>query len=843
MSLFKQEEVMIIQRNFFYFVILLTILFKSSCVAIIHPSAFTGVTQFFNKGMESYSPTFGAVAIESGLIEKLRFYGPFERGKEPKMDKSSDPLWKITKILFPSVNGQVGTVTGAITNFGRYVKNPKTVALLLNYVKQIEDIKGRGNISADITRQYASAIFDTLEKIEEGEGKISNFRKTLSVFLTAIRESVLSEKKGTSFYPRYTTQQVILAFFCYQFNTQEEIWELLKNLDPSIVNKTKDLPTQVRYLEEGDIKNILKKERLDVDELFNLMNSYLFDSPLPYKADINLLNNGTANFYDRKRNVYSKDNKFQDCVETTMRHICNLLTFDSSNRVFNLDYIKDFVANKELIRDIKNSYSPNFLKFYEHQNVLMSNAGNIQIRSLWNSVVAGLPKTIYIEGENEIKSGFVNFLNTFDALFDLSLDPLPDAGFEAKEEWVIDSLNTLFTALNSTFVYKVDFEGEELGNELIGKASVTVLDLRNFQPLFSFKLWVKSSHTEITELKNLKDQQTDESFKYEKFNNNVGVLKAGTAQESLLLLAPFDEERRTHPFYQLYYFPLADNAGRISFLRSLERKYKSWQQYPGWSNNLSYFPLIVKNVLNSIGWEDPHILQLGSPIILKLLNKPDFENMIKDEVHSLKLVMQNWEEVESIVKKLLQLKTLLIKGNVIISGPINLTKIFQEIEYLDASAHGVEEIKALESLPNLKTLVIKDVQNLQQLSVEKLDFLKTLVVSGAFQLETVEGLENLKDLQHLDLSNLMSLKQLSVKNLNSLQTLKLWRSGIEVLEDLDSISNLHLLDLTLSPAIKELTFKHDMKGLTLKLANSGIQNRSQIKGIEHLDESKIDWGN
>lgn len=59
-------------------------------------------------------------------------------------DTLKDSLWNIVKILFPSNNGQLETITNADTNFGKYVANPKVVALLLNYTR---DFRAKKKVS------------------------------------------------------------------------------------------------------------------------------------------------------------------------------------------------------------------------------------------------------------------------------------------------------------------------------------------------------------------------------------------------------------------------------------------------------------------------------------------------------------------------------------------------------------------------------------------------------------------------------------------------------------------------------------------------------------------------
>src|ERR1700722_2762466 len=108
-----------IRRKIFYPFALASMLFSSSAMAKIPSLAFIGVTEFFLKGKEFYSPTLGEAELDSGFMEDLLFYGPFEAAYNAKgvrdysKDTSDNSLWNVAKILMPSVSGQLGTISQA----------------------------------------------------------------------------------------------------------------------------------------------------------------------------------------------------------------------------------------------------------------------------------------------------------------------------------------------------------------------------------------------------------------------------------------------------------------------------------------------------------------------------------------------------------------------------------------------------------------------------------------------------------------------------------------------------------------------------------------------------------
>ena len=233
------------------------------------------------------------VALDSGLVENIRLYGNYEASfytKEDAIkdsrfaegtrkyvgDTSNDPLWNIVNILFPSNNGQLGVQTESDRNIGRYVSDPGAVAFLVNFAKAMYDDK---EVDIDKTIDTIANIL----KDADGKplaGKIKqNIKKEIKGLLTYIGSAIQREKKNESLYPKGTTVQMIQAFFCYKFTTKDDIAKELDALDDSICDHKK-LGTSI--LEEKDIKDIIKKEKLDVDDLFDLTQGYIFTCLVPF---------------------------------------------------------------------------------------------------------------------------------------------------------------------------------------------------------------------------------------------------------------------------------------------------------------------------------------------------------------------------------------------------------------------------------------------------------------------------------------------------------------------------------------------------------------------------------
>ncbi|MCA0369503.1 MAG: hypothetical protein LCH26_00150 [Proteobacteria bacterium] len=124
-----------------------SLLLTASSYGAVPDAAFKGVTRHFKK--KYFSPTVGRVALDH-LIPNIRFHWGVQEPNDDDQDdaqerryindKSDDPLWRVTRVLFPSVDGNLGDTVGGDTNhqhFSNYVESPKTVALLMCYVEDV----------------------------------------------------------------------------------------------------------------------------------------------------------------------------------------------------------------------------------------------------------------------------------------------------------------------------------------------------------------------------------------------------------------------------------------------------------------------------------------------------------------------------------------------------------------------------------------------------------------------------------------------------------------------------------------------------------------------------------
>ena len=88
------------------------------------------------------SPLWGFLALKSGLIYNLRFYGNMQWGykqdgvtREYAKDIGNDGITKVIRILFPSTGGDLTTTSMAISDIASKLTVQK-VAEILNFIQE-----------------------------------------------------------------------------------------------------------------------------------------------------------------------------------------------------------------------------------------------------------------------------------------------------------------------------------------------------------------------------------------------------------------------------------------------------------------------------------------------------------------------------------------------------------------------------------------------------------------------------------------------------------------------------------------------------------------------------------
>jgi Leucine-rich repeat (LRR) protein len=153
-----------IKKKILYPVLLGLVTLSSTAMATIEPGLYNGTTKHYRKGKERNSPVLGAAGFATGLVENIRFFGPFtpaykEDGtRDYAGDTSDNPSWQMVKILFPSTGGSFSSQANFETNFGNNVDKVQTIPVLLGFVNDLREGKDV-NVEA-----LKNALFSTLKE-------------------------------------------------------------------------------------------------------------------------------------------------------------------------------------------------------------------------------------------------------------------------------------------------------------------------------------------------------------------------------------------------------------------------------------------------------------------------------------------------------------------------------------------------------------------------------------------------------------------------------------------------------------------------------------------------------
>lgn len=770
--------------------------------------------------------------FKSAVSKKLLAYPEFES----QMKKISD--LKIDTIKSPknlkdhnrALNNIVRTITDdelkkEITEAIKVTQKGHSAADTIHKMTKIKE-----SVSKVIENTYQQKIMKRKKSFEE------DFKsRTIDPLLTAIKGAIKNEKD--SLYPDHTIEQVLSAFFCSKFNTQQDIWDLLENLDGSIIVDKKMIPQKEEYLQEEDLPKIARKSKpYQVDELFDLLEADLWTALTPYKPGVSPTSNGPTLRYDRNTDKHGTET-FPDCAEKTANHIMNMLLFDSVKREYDLSHIRKYMEDNNII----SANFKNFAEYYENRDPLTANAGDLRTRSEWNRVVGDLNtpedpiKIVYKhDGKNETRAGFLNFIKTCQKMFALSLEDYhvkEDLG--TKKQWLEKSLQTIFMAVNPTKTYQFDLSKVRINefavdNDLTGDIGVIVSDDSD-TPLYSYNFHAAANkHSAIENLQVLLER-TDTNYE-EVMNTHSHSITPGTAEESLWNLSSnrnFVESKITEPLYALFGGALFDNDSKIGLLNKIIQKFELWKKGAlSSSKNLAALKAMVLNVLNDVSWDDRVILQAISPVLKKLSTIQEFRGILGESVKGYFSQKEKDEELKDTIK------------------------LCKNIKSLDLSENNNLKNIVIDSLSNLENLILNQKTTYQEVSLKNLPIEKLLHFEAK-----ATSLENLSHLKALDMKNLESA---FLKNLSSLEKiygdlkgrvtfegdffklkkLFFYKSKISEIKFINFLSSLEEINLSSTTELKRLDLEGHKKLAKVDLSNSKIEN-VLFKDLPALEQQKI----
>ena len=453
----------------------------------------------------------------SGTTERFRFMngdiGQIEVGEAggdgvPRLDfkkYAGEGSANLMTSLFPSSTGELSTEGGFSKNHPlskncnpdpelmasivAYLHNhvrttdEKISAEMLdnnfNHLRKLEDLDKKKFEEPNDGKVYAffknklKLDFSSLEDLYRNQDKLNTLKFLLRNAQYMIENQEQNAEKTNRILPQYTTERMLMCYFLNHFNTKEELGRFFKAAREKIIGETEvaseNLKSFPNNLGRGEMtKKILSKVKMSKD--------------CPYKSQ--LTENGSA-----KKVVGNKftSDKFQDCADTAIRHLVNLMGYNGENEwgFFLSDaQEKDLNNNMDNIRkaidgngDVKpESLKDRFQAFIAYQRKVGANDSSITTRSFWNAVVSNMNKNAgddlfqvkYVQKNgNEVDTGYINMLKvTYNLLKSLG---------KINNEDLKNSINALNEKTNGTELQKV------IGKLLnIFDAKAKVGELKNF---------------------------------------------------------------------------------------------------------------------------------------------------------------------------------------------------------------------------------------------------------------------------------------------------------------------------------------------------------------------------
>ncbi len=560
------------------------------------------------------NPMWGAVAISSGLVESLRFYGNFDfkygfrnndDARDYTKDAGADSITKILKFLFPSAGGALSTETAATSNFGKQVsKNEDGARLLANLFLMVENLSAfQDDSDAESKMRQASSMW-------RENGYIKTLRQDTKKFIfDEFKNYFLDNSEAKKFYPKDILQKLVLAFVCEHFDTKECLeafvneYAKAKNVQGRIVCNAMLKADWV-----GRSQELKQKDVLNYENIFQLFMFPDFFSTVTGYSKATPVGHGNTNECKKDQDnpelvIDDPSNTFSDCAETSVRHLINILCFDPNTSHLMLNHIKDH----RLLA---------FLAKYREKDDF--NRGDIRIRTDWNKVVSCRDGIGYIrENQNELFGSLKNIFNLL-SMFARQEFRL-DQDVKNLEKNQKEQLEKICKILCGQLVHCAD-DGEDVFKENeLAFTKINSIDINDRTDSSSIELnfvvekrvdshWQRAGfgivcssngHAEFA-MNNLTSAKIDDEE-----NSNVEILsklnfKDGVSVDLLpTLIAP---EFSTQLFYKLFGRKLKSYDNMLSLLGSIFAAYEN-ASTPFFLHNT------CRNLINSINWLDERVSQ------------------------------------------------------------------------------------------------------------------------------------------------------------------------------------------------------------------------------------------
>ena len=506
--------------------ILLTIYMISVVHAEIRFTEAQGIYTATHPKDREISPFWGLVAVHGKLLERIRFFGFYQKQEveERLKDVASDKISELLLELFPSLDGlqfvpniQEKTLLGNLST-------SKNLPLINKIIKIL--------LTEDDPHAQENSLLPLLKPLSNSSSK--KYAKLLTDAYA--EQKVYANPKGNPTEQRYPENIVIISLLSFFIKAAES--KSLLELDLPVFMETynKDL----YYKLKNEFPQIVK----DLDNPDNL--ELVFFLAKGFEAYENLVAEPVT--YSKNINIKGGTKPFSDCGEYSLRNLLMLLLSVENGGIISVRKLKEledkiFQNRIQTIGDINefNNYLPyqNLKKFIlEHPDITHN---SIELHSAWAEIVSNLNESSTAQGINrvqygnkmakaieegyEIKSNFPNakaisIFNMFNVIGRIIPDKTLNEAWDElaikkryeQVEKKLDHLCYLFSNDNIT----VDWRNELTGEKKIDSNFMSIIFIINNQDALK---WIfQNGHFDIERISMAKDDWRT-NFAYLSYQN------------------------------------------------------------------------------------------------------------------------------------------------------------------------------------------------------------------------------------------------------------------------------------------------------------------------------------
>ena len=379
--------------------------FLPSSVFAIEPAYIKGTYLPVRPDLKHLSPIMGCMFWEGGVIRKYYEMGYLtEKANKNDWLAQGDGLIRLVHALFNVVEGSFGVSTNlsypaahfsvktvakiiAALEKARTQKQQLTAESIKNIIENDEDFKQ----SVEATKAKYQATKDPRLDTQRLSGKSGRSPRVGYCRTLELSQAIVDAfNVPPNIYPEFSVYSILLAFMYRKAINKQEFLDyfniLNREIDSTVFTPT-ELPQNwlANNFQESDlvrIKNELQENVVNQNNL-EILKDKLYEEAV-YGQIISKFYKGSLPKVAQYKTVVFESLSFSDCMETTLRNLCNIILYDEQASTFDLSKVPEV------------NFDSRFSAFY--QNPVNKQAVNVEAlfaHQDWVIVVENQPWVAY----------------------------------------------------------------------------------------------------------------------------------------------------------------------------------------------------------------------------------------------------------------------------------------------------------------------------------------------------------------------------------------------------------------------------------------------------------------